>query len=218
MDLVQFGEYIRSLRKKRGLTITKLAELSGVSHPYLSQIENGKKKNFPSSDVLIKLAGPLGVDHTDLMEKAGYLLREEVNKDFRTQLSTMLEETLAVTTINNQFLDFLSDDINRLEQEYGNHLDEGERITPEWLRNLVSNADWRQEWIWNIVKHVWIIAKKHDLDFEEIARKRMLEQQREKELKDILNFPGITYNSHPLDEDDRKRILDMLAVLFPDLK
>jgi quercetin dioxygenase-like cupin family protein/DNA-binding XRE family transcriptional regulator len=38
---VQIGQRIRDLRKKQGLTLKQLGELTGLSSPYLSQIENG---------------------------------------------------------------------------------------------------------------------------------------------------------------------------------
>lgn len=39
---VTIGENIRGIRKKKGLTLSKLAILSGLSTPYLSQIENAR--------------------------------------------------------------------------------------------------------------------------------------------------------------------------------
>lgn len=70
-NMEDFGEYLRELRKEKGLTLTQLSEISGVSHPYISQIENDKFK--PSPDILKKLAGPLGVPYTELLHKAGIL-------------------------------------------------------------------------------------------------------------------------------------------------
>jgi transcriptional regulator with XRE-family HTH domain len=40
---VRFGERVRRLRKRRGLTQLELAELLGVGRSYLSQIEGGKR-------------------------------------------------------------------------------------------------------------------------------------------------------------------------------
>ncbi|MBD7985311.1 helix-turn-helix transcriptional regulator [Sporosarcina sp. Sa2YVA2] len=71
------GEFIKEQRLNKGFSIRKLAELSGVSHPYLSQIETGKNTK-PSNDVLHKLADPLGVSHFDLMVAAGYYTKEEL--------------------------------------------------------------------------------------------------------------------------------------------
>lgn len=71
MNATEFGSYLKSLRKKKGLTLTELGDLIGYSNPYLSQIENGKK-GIPSPDILKKLAEPLGVSYAELMRKAGY--------------------------------------------------------------------------------------------------------------------------------------------------
>ncbi|QNU32611.1 helix-turn-helix transcriptional regulator [Geobacillus sp. 47C-IIb] len=40
----EFGDYLRSLRKRKNLSIKELQELSGVSDAYISQIENGKNR------------------------------------------------------------------------------------------------------------------------------------------------------------------------------
>lgn len=73
MNLVEFGLYMKKLRKDKGLTISRLGELSGVSHPYISQIENGKLNNFPSPEVLIKLAKYLEVHYALLLKEAGHI-------------------------------------------------------------------------------------------------------------------------------------------------
>lgn len=71
----EIGKYLRSLRKARGLTLTELSAMSGVSHPYISQIENGKF--IPSPEILDKLSKPLGVTHAELMVKAGHVKYED---------------------------------------------------------------------------------------------------------------------------------------------
>ncbi|WP_084134722.1 helix-turn-helix domain-containing protein [Paenibacillus harenae] len=52
------GERIKTLRKKKGLSITKLADLAGVSKSYLSYIERNMQNN-PSLQVMAKIAAPL---------------------------------------------------------------------------------------------------------------------------------------------------------------
>ena len=59
MDYTALGKEIRELRRKRGLTQEKLAELADVSVPYISHLERGTKK--PSLAVLIRLAEGLDV-------------------------------------------------------------------------------------------------------------------------------------------------------------
>ncbi|MCL6457660.1 MAG: helix-turn-helix domain-containing protein [Gorillibacterium sp.] len=71
-----FGQYLRSLRKKKGLTLKELGGLVGFSYSYLSQLERGERGGaggIPSPDILKLLYKPLDVDFFTLMEKAGYL-------------------------------------------------------------------------------------------------------------------------------------------------
>jgi DNA-binding XRE family transcriptional regulator len=79
LDDETIGDYLKARRKEKGLTITQLSEISGVSHPYISQIENDKFK--PSPDILKKLVGPLGVPYMDLLHKAGYLTHQDSGDD-----------------------------------------------------------------------------------------------------------------------------------------
>jgi Predicted transcriptional regulators len=72
MDALEFGLYLRSLRKAKKMTIRQLELYSGVSNAYLSHIENGKR-GIPNPDILKKLSPHLGVGYKELMEIAGYL-------------------------------------------------------------------------------------------------------------------------------------------------
>ena len=71
MKEVNFGEYLRSIRKSKNLSIVKLAEISGVSNPYISQLENNKFT--PSIEIMLKLAKALDVSMLELLKGAGYL-------------------------------------------------------------------------------------------------------------------------------------------------
>lgn len=55
---------IAKIRKQKGFTQTKLAELVGVSKFHISRIENGKSS--PSVKLLIKIADVLNVSLDDL--------------------------------------------------------------------------------------------------------------------------------------------------------
>lgn len=54
-----FGSKIKYYREQRGLTQEKLAELSGISYSYLTDIESGTKK--PSVDFIIPLLNALDI-------------------------------------------------------------------------------------------------------------------------------------------------------------
>lgn len=64
-ELLETDSRIRTFRKYRGLTISELAEAAGISQPYLSEIENGKKTG--AVDVLKRIATALKVDLDDLV-------------------------------------------------------------------------------------------------------------------------------------------------------
>jgi transcriptional regulator with XRE-family HTH domain len=74
---LSFGEYLKSLRKAKALTAYKLAKDSGVSHPFIHQIESGKKSNV-SPEIIRKLSQALGCTHIGMMIKAGHVTEQEV--------------------------------------------------------------------------------------------------------------------------------------------
>lgn len=84
MKAIEFGQYVKKLRKNKGMTIRQLELYSGVSNSYLSLLENGKR-GIPSPEVLKKISVPLDHSYHDLMAKAGYL------KDYDT-INEYLEE------------------------------------------------------------------------------------------------------------------------------
>lgn len=59
--MIGIGNRIHHYRKKNELTITALAEYSGLSRSYLSNLEKNKVVN-PSINVLKKLADVLNID------------------------------------------------------------------------------------------------------------------------------------------------------------
>ncbi|NIK68773.1 helix-turn-helix transcriptional regulator [Paenibacillus sp. BK720] len=72
MNVYELGQYLKSKRIQKNLTLDELGELTGYSNPYLSQIENGRKKKMPSPELLKKLGAALGVEYSLLMQEAGY--------------------------------------------------------------------------------------------------------------------------------------------------
>jgi transcriptional regulator with XRE-family HTH domain len=65
------GSFIRSQRELAHVSVRQLAEKSGVSNPYLSQVERGLRK--PSADVLNQIAKALRVSAEVLYVRAGIL-------------------------------------------------------------------------------------------------------------------------------------------------
>jgi transcriptional regulator with XRE-family HTH domain len=65
------GSFIRTQRETAQVSMRQLAERSGVSNPYLSQVERGLRK--PSADVLNQIAKALRVSAEVLYVRAGIL-------------------------------------------------------------------------------------------------------------------------------------------------
>ena len=60
------GKRLRRLRENKGLSVTALASLAGVSKPHLSQVERGVRR--PSPFVLAALCEVLRVGVEDVRE------------------------------------------------------------------------------------------------------------------------------------------------------
>src|SRR6187455_1507745 len=71
MFFSSLGEYLREQRVAAELSLRQLAEQTGVSNPYLSQIERGLRR--PSAEVLQQLAKALRVSAETLYVRAGIL-------------------------------------------------------------------------------------------------------------------------------------------------
>ena len=90
------GDYLREQRQSAKLSLRQLAELAGVSNPYLSQIERGLKK--PSAEILQQLAKGLEVSAESLYVHAGIL-------DERRDVDTGSPGTRAAITTDPQLTD-----------------------------------------------------------------------------------------------------------------
>lgn len=65
------GAFIRQQREVARMSIRKLADLAGVSNPYLSQIERGVRR--PSAEILQQVAEALRISVESLYVRAGLL-------------------------------------------------------------------------------------------------------------------------------------------------
>jgi transcriptional regulator with XRE-family HTH domain len=67
--VVELGRFIEDQRRRAHLSVKRLADLAGISNPYLSQIERGVRK--PSAEILQQLAKALSISAETLYEQAG---------------------------------------------------------------------------------------------------------------------------------------------------
>ena len=68
------GDYLREQRSAAQLSLRQLAEQTGVSNPYLSQIERGLRR--PSAEVLQQIAKALRISAEQLYVRAGIVSPE----------------------------------------------------------------------------------------------------------------------------------------------
>jgi transcriptional regulator with XRE-family HTH domain len=78
------GEYIREQRQRAKVSLRQLAEVTGVSNPYLSQIERGLRK--PSAEILQQIAKGLRISAEALYVQAGILDDRESDTDVQAAI------------------------------------------------------------------------------------------------------------------------------------
>jgi transcriptional regulator with XRE-family HTH domain len=76
--LAELGEFIRAQRQLAQMSVRRLADLAGVSNPYLSQIERGLRR--PSAEILQQLAKALKISVETLYVHAGFLADGEAER------------------------------------------------------------------------------------------------------------------------------------------
>ena len=74
--IAELGEFIKVQREVASLSVRRLAEMAGVSNPYLSQIERGLRK--PSAEILQQIAKALQISAETLYVRAGILADQPV--------------------------------------------------------------------------------------------------------------------------------------------
>lgn len=75
--LADFGKYIRKCREDKNLTLDAVAALTGISKPYLSNIETARAPGPASEEKLRKIASALDLEADDLVATADWLRTPE---------------------------------------------------------------------------------------------------------------------------------------------
>jgi transcriptional regulator with XRE-family HTH domain len=80
IDLQKLGHRVRFYRQGKGWTITALAEKTGISKAYISDLENGAAGK-PNIQYVYSIAVAIGVTLDELLEDAKPLQRSKSRKD-----------------------------------------------------------------------------------------------------------------------------------------
>lgn len=75
-------ERLRTLRKKRGLTLRQLEDKTGIGKDAISEIERGQRQ--PRADTLARLAEGLGVSPQELLREVAHVSAGHVGHHFLT--------------------------------------------------------------------------------------------------------------------------------------
>lgn len=99
---MNFGQRVRELRKKKGMTLRELAPLVGVGFHYLSKVENEKLDfgQFPGEALIKKLAEVLDGDESELL-----LLAQKVPDPIRQRVLERPEVFSALAGCDDKTLD-----------------------------------------------------------------------------------------------------------------
>jgi transcriptional regulator with XRE-family HTH domain len=98
---MQFGQRVRDLRLKSGLTQQELARRLSVSATYISKVENENLHfgDYPSEKFIHNLAGALEADEDELL-----VLTDRVPKAIRKRVREKPEEFRRLASLDNQTL------------------------------------------------------------------------------------------------------------------
>jgi transcriptional regulator with XRE-family HTH domain len=83
-----FGLKLKQLRLDKRMSLTELAQKSGLSMSYINEIEKGKK--YPKSDKIVALAEAMGVDYDTLVSLKLNKKLEPISELLRSNFLTEL--------------------------------------------------------------------------------------------------------------------------------
>lgn len=112
------------------MTLGQLAEITSLTHGYLSKIENNKHK--PKVSTLKVLAETVGIPFIDLLIKSGYLTEEDI-KQYKENANT--------SESNTKFPNIqIGNKIKLIRKELGLNMEDfGKLFTPTASKGVISN-------------------------------------------------------------------------------
>ena len=101
------GQELQAARKLKKLSLREVETATGISNPYLSQLENDKIQK-PSPQFLGKLATLYDLDYQIVMEAAGYVAPGKREDGPKTMAGATLYSQGLTAAEEVQMLDYLS--------------------------------------------------------------------------------------------------------------
>lgn len=106
-DQPKLGQYLKTIREAKALSLRQVEGQSGISNAFVSQMESGKVKQ-PSPIILYKLAELYGVPYESLMELAGYPLPSAPTLDPRSASAVFRRFGEITPAEETELLDYLT--------------------------------------------------------------------------------------------------------------
>jgi transcriptional regulator with XRE-family HTH domain len=100
------GQELQAARKLKNLSLREVETATGISNPYLSQLENDKIQK-PSPQFLGKLAAIYDIDYQLVMESAGYIPPTKRTDSAKTISGDALFRQALSASEEEQLLDYL---------------------------------------------------------------------------------------------------------------
>jgi len=121
-----FGNLLKSLRERHGVSQSKLAERATFDHSYVSRLESGAR--MPTRDAVLRLGEAMGLEMTDidsLLASAGFLPKD---------VSSLLSNEPAL----GEVLEMLQDE--SVPSEFRENMRNMLRIMVQQARHVVSTG------------------------------------------------------------------------------
>src|SRR5437667_3046555 len=106
-NMRSLGQELQVARKLKKLSLREVETATGISNPYLSQLENDKIQK-PSPQFLGKLASLYELDFQIIMEAAGYIPAGKRTDGPKTISGNALLQEVLSASEEAQLLDYLS--------------------------------------------------------------------------------------------------------------
>ncbi|MFP7255938.1 helix-turn-helix transcriptional regulator [Terribacillus goriensis] len=213
---IEFGKYIREVRKKKGMTSVELAVKSGISQSYLSQMENGKR-GIPADQVLLGLSKGLGISYLALLQKAGRN-HDTIDIAIKKFLSILLSDHPLSGKIEEDTFEVISRvcsengvnldniDVTPINGEHGSINEKKINNTTKAISNI-NNVEIKHE----ILEGLQNVAKRYYLWFSEFDTSA--EANISIDLSKLLTNSNVAYKNQPLTDKDKQLLLSYLDAL-----
>lgn len=214
-----FGEFLRKFRNERGLSTNDLHQMTGISQPYLSQIENGKK---PSTKIIQKISDGLNLNYHYLMRLAGYVTDEDI-KNLNRQLK---QKEIAVTSKLSEYkiafneVKRLSDLLMSKKNDNDKELLERLKVNENKLLSLKEQMENDQADITEILKKLDTslngVEEQHwEKLIDDLTEFTLEQTMTEIDLIDLLNsHVELTFGSKKISDTDKEKIKSFLSIYF----